>query len=122
MARPQKQIDYKVLDGLCAIQCTIYECASILDMDTDTLNAALKRDGNECFSAYYQLKSQHGKASLRRRQYETAKDGNPTMLIWLGKQWLGQRDNRDTVVTQVDVESDQYEEMMAKATKGCFDE
>lgn len=32
------------------------------------------------------------KASLRRAQWQTALDGNVTMLIWLGKQELGQRD------------------------------
>src|SRR5215468_6505612 len=28
--------------------------------------------------------------ALRRRQFEADDDGNPTMLIWLGKQYLGQ--------------------------------
>ena len=30
--------------------------------------------------------------SLRRAQINTALNGNPTMLIWLGKQYLGQSD------------------------------
>jgi hypothetical protein len=30
--------------------------------------------------------------SLRRKQVQLAEEGNPTMLIWLGKQLLGQRD------------------------------
>lgn len=30
--------------------------------------------------------------SLRRAQIQTALSGNPTMLIWLGKQYLGQSD------------------------------
>jgi hypothetical protein len=30
--------------------------------------------------------------ALRRRQFKAADDGNPTMLIWLGKQYLGQAD------------------------------
>ena len=33
--------------------------------------------------------------SLRRAQYEAAMKGNATMLIWLGKQYLGQRDSPD---------------------------
>jgi DNA-binding response OmpR family regulator len=32
------------------------------------------------------------KVSLRRQQIEAAKKRNPTMLIWLGKQLLEQRD------------------------------
>jgi hypothetical protein len=31
-----------------------------------------------------------GRGSLRRKQYQLALQGNPTMLIWLGKQWLNQ--------------------------------
>jgi len=40
------------------------------------------------------IKRQRGaaKTALRRAQWKTALDGNVTMLIWLGKQELGQRD------------------------------
>lgn len=31
--------------------------------------------------------------SLRRAQINTALSGNPTMLVWLGKQYLGQSDS-----------------------------
>ena len=31
--------------------------------------------------------------SLRRKQYEVAMSGNTSMLIWLGKNILGQRDH-----------------------------
>jgi DNA-binding CsgD family transcriptional regulator len=34
-----------------------------------------------------------GRVKLRRAQMEKALEGNPTMLIWLGKQMLGQTDN-----------------------------
>ena len=39
-----------------------------------------------------------GKASLRRKQYEVAMGGNCTMLVWLGKQYLGQTDKIDASV------------------------
>ena len=32
------------------------------------------------------------KIELREKQWEVAMDGNVQMLIWLGKQYLGQRD------------------------------
>jgi DNA-binding CsgD family transcriptional regulator len=35
----------------------------------------------------------HGKVKLRRVQMAKALEGNPTMLIWLGKQMLGQSEN-----------------------------
>lgn len=36
-----------------------------------------------------------GKRSLRRWQMQTAEKGNVAMLIFLGKQYLGQKDNPD---------------------------
>ena len=95
--RPTKPIDYKRLDSMCAIQCTGEECAAILDMSYDHLDLQLKADGNGGFKEYYKQKSANGKMSLRRRQYKAAvEDGNPTMLIWLGKQWLGQQEKATT--------------------------
>jgi len=37
-----------------------------------------------------------GKLSLRRKQVELAVEGNPTMRIWLGKQYMGQKDKHET--------------------------
>jgi len=93
--RPKYQIDYETLDSLCKIMCTAEEIASILDIDRDTLTAALKRDGNIGFSAYYKKKSADGKRSLRRIQHEQALDGNTTMMVWLGKQYLDQTDKQN---------------------------
>ena len=90
--RPTKPIDYTKLDAMCAIHCTGEECAAILDMSYEHLNNQLKRDGNGGFLDYFKLKGANGKMSLRRKQYDQAMSGNPTMLIWLGKQWLNQTD------------------------------
>ena len=67
-------------------------------MDYDTLNRGLKRDGFGGFTDYFEQKSSFGKASLRRRQYKLAEEGNPTMLIWLGKQWLGQSEKKEITI------------------------
>ena len=88
---------------MCAIHCTGEECAAILGISYDTLNRALKRDGNKGFADYFKQKGANGKMSLRRKQYDHAMGGNSTMLIWLGKQWLGQSDKVD----QSDVEEAQ---------------
>ena len=40
-------------------------------------------------------KRKAGFVSLRRKQYELAMAGNATMLIFLGKQYLGQSDKRE---------------------------
>ena len=103
ITKPLHQLDYKKLDAMCAIHCTGEECAAILGVDYDTLNKALKRDGNKGFTDYFKQKGANGKMSLRRKQYDHAMGGNSTMLIWLGKQWLGQSDKVD----QSDVEEAQ---------------
>ena len=99
--RPTKPIDYTKLDAMCAIQCTGEECAAILNIDYDTLNDGLKRDGNGGFSEYFKLKGANGKMSLRRKQFEQASSGNSTMLIWLGKQWLGQAEKNEHITKDV---------------------
>lgn len=92
MARPLTDIDWDQVDKMCEIHCTGEEQASILGVDYDTLNAACKRDKGIGFSDYFKQKSSGGKMSLRRRQFTSAMDGNTTMLVWLGKNWLGQSD------------------------------
>ena len=96
MARPLKEIDWQAVDQMCAIHCTGEEQAAVLGVDYDTLNAACKREHKTSFSDYFKQKASSGKMSLRRKQYTTAMDGNTTMLVWLGKNWLGQRDQPES--------------------------
>jgi hypothetical protein len=35
--------------------------------------------------------------SIRRQQYKSAEGGNVTMQIWLGKQYLNQRDRNEYI-------------------------
>ena len=102
VTKPLHQLDYKKLDAMCAIHCTGEECAAILGIDYDTLNRALKRDGNKGFAEYFAQKGSSGKMSLRRKQYDLAIEGNSTMLIWLGKQWLGQVDKSERDIKSSD--------------------
>jgi len=92
--RPRKEFDYKTLDNLCGIMCTAEEISSILDISADTLDRRLKEDGHAGFAEYFKKKSSNGRASLRRVQFKSALDGNTTMLVWLGKQHLGQTDKQ----------------------------
>ena len=85
-------VDLSRLPALCRIQATAEECASVLGISQDTLERRLKAEHNCTFSEFYKRHSGPGKCSLRRLQWKLARAGNPTMLIWLGKQWLGQTD------------------------------
>jgi hypothetical protein len=35
------------------------------------------------------------RTNLASKQYQVAMSGNVSMLIWLGKQWLGQKDKHE---------------------------
>lgn len=93
--RPRKVIDWDQVDAMCRIHCTGEEQAAVLNVDYDTLNSACKREKGMGFSEYFKQKSASGKMSLRRKQYTSAMDGNTTMLVWLGKNWLGQKDSQE---------------------------
>ena len=99
MARPKKEIDRRQFEQLCAIQCTEAEICSVLDVTEKTLQAWCRRTYGKGFSQVFAKKRKMGAASLRRMQWKLA-EVNATMGIWLGKQYLDQRDNRDIVVKQ----------------------
>lgn len=88
--RPQKEIDVDKLRSLAAIHCTDEEIASVLQISVDTLSRRKKEDP-AVLEALEGGRNQ-GKASLRRLQWELAKKLNPSMLIFLGKNLLKQRD------------------------------
>ena len=103
MGRPKKNLspkDWNSVDYMCMIHCTGEEIAGVLGMDYDTLNRNCKDTHGIPISEYIKMHSQGGKMSLRRAQWKSAEGGNVSMQIWLGKQWLGQKDQQDiTVVT-----------------------
>lgn len=96
--KPYSKIDWDKVDNMCAIQCTGEEIAGVLDIDYDTLQRACKREKGMGFAEHFKQKSGAGKMSLRRKQYSVAMDGNPTMLVWLGKNWVGQSDKVEATI------------------------
>lgn len=96
--RPKKEIDFDVVEKLCALMCTGEEIASFVNVNYDTLVSAIKRKYKLSFSEYYKKYSDKGKLSLRRMQYKAAESGNVSMLIWLGKQYLGQTEKQESDV------------------------
>lgn len=87
--RPKKVIDYDTVEKLASIMCTQEEIASYLDISVRTL----QRDKEFC--RIYKKGLDKGKMSVRRYQYKLLEAGNATMGIWLGKQYLEQRDKQE---------------------------
>lgn len=96
--RPQAEIDKKEFEKLCALQCTQEEICYFFDVSDKTLQSWCKRTYNKGFSEVFSAKRTVGKISLRRAQFQMAKK-NPTMAIWMGKQYLGQQDIQTTQLT-----------------------
>lgn len=90
--RPKIQINWEEFDKLCTMQCTLEEMASWFGCSEDTLERRCKEDKKLRFADYFKKRSSGGRISLRRSQFKAAIEGNVTMLIWLGKQYLGQKD------------------------------
>jgi hypothetical protein len=102
VGRPKYEItdeQFKTLIGLVKIQCTQEEICDVLGITDKTLNLALKRRGEGNFSELYKKNLSHGRASLRRNQWKAADKGVPSILIWMGKQYLGQKDQVETKAT-----------------------
>lgn len=93
MPRHKKEIDQRNFESLCALQCTKDEICFFFDnIDEKTLTRWCKDTYNMGFSEIYKIKSVNGKISLRRYQFELAKK-SAAMAIFLGKNYLGQRDS-----------------------------
>lgn len=91
--RPPREFDFKIFEGLCGIHCTIPEIQSVLNTEWEVLNKwCLRRYEKDLPSCYKQF-SENGKMSLRRYQWDLAKK-NTAMAIWLGKQYLNQKDDK----------------------------
>lgn len=89
VGRKPIDIDYSLAEDLASIMCTQAEIAVIMGVSLSTL------EHDKEFLRIHKKGMENGKSSLRRMQYHTAEKGNATMQIWLGKQYLGQKDKQE---------------------------
>lgn len=94
MARPLKQIDQKQFENLCGLQCTKEEICAFFELTDKTLENWCKRTYKKGFSDVFREKRGKGKISLRRAQFRLA-EKSAAMAIWLGKQYLEQKENNE---------------------------
>lgn len=101
MARPKKEIDPKLVQELAALGCKTTEIAGVMGCSTDTIERR--------FAAELTKGRENLRISLRRWQLDAAKKGNVAMLIWLGKQMLGQTEKiEQTSEVKAHVEAVEY--------------
>jgi hypothetical protein len=88
MARPKKyDIDTNQVEKLAGLGCTNVEIASFFDCSESLLSKS--------YSRFITKGKDKGKIRLRQWQLKAAEKGNVSMLIWLGKQILGQQDKSE---------------------------
>ena len=84
--RPKINVDLDDIEELAAEGNTCEDIASALGFSKATLFGR-----KDIRAAYFKGRAQLA-VNLRHWQMECAKSGNVNMLIWLGKQFLGQKD------------------------------
>ena len=104
---PRKKLEWdaeqiRQFKELCGIFCTQDEICRVMGVTPEQLDKLLNRHLREevcgragqriCFDEAFARFSAGGRESLRRKQFELAMEGDKSMLVWLGKQYLGQKD------------------------------
>ena len=87
------QVDADQVRELARLGCTWDEIAGVLSMARTTFVMRMKE---KKFREAYDRGIAEGNASLRRAQYDGAVGGNTGLLVWLGKNRLGQVDRLET--------------------------
>jgi hypothetical protein len=108
--RPRARFDLSKVEKLASIGCTHDEIAVFFDTTTETLKR--RKHKWEDFCSAIEKGKTNFHMSLRRQQWKQAQDGNVTMLIWLGKNCLGQRDKKEI---KADIEVSRERELARKA-------
>ena len=92
--RPKKyDLDTKKVEQLASFGCSDTEMEAFFDIPRTTL---IRNYGQ-----YITKGRESGKIRLRQYQWAAAKKGNVVMLIWLGKQMLGQTDKQEITTTEL---------------------
>jgi len=93
VGRPRIELDPKQAKIFGYFRATYDTMAEQIGCHVDTIRAAMQDDKSE-FSKEYKKGFSGMKMKLSEAQVKTAiEDRNPTLLVWLGKQYLNQKDS-----------------------------
>ena len=93
--RPAAIIDWKAVDRLLQAGCTGTQIAARLGIRAEVLYDGCQREHKADFTEYSRQKKEHGETLLHEQQFALAMKGNLGMLVWLGKQRLGQKEKHE---------------------------
>lgn len=87
---------FEVMIGLPFADQT--KVADAMGVSVASLRRWILKKYDTTFERLIEQKRETLKMNIAAKQYEMAMKGNMTALIWLGKQWLGQKDKHETDV------------------------
>lgn len=104
LGRPEITLDWKKIDDLLICGCSGRQIAGHIGINPNTLYERCVKDNGITFTDYSQQFYAKGESLLVAQQFLKAigktTEGDNTMLIWLGKQRLDQKENKDNVNNQ----------------------
>jgi hypothetical protein len=108
MSRPRDDFDWNLVESLAMVEASESFIAERLiakdgeEINAKTIQAKIKmiqrriQERYECsFVQFRTQKLENRKIQLRSWQWKAAEKGNATLLIWLGKQYLGQAEKSE---------------------------
>jgi AraC-like DNA-binding protein len=98
VGRPEKEFDWKLIDSILQFGARLIDCCEMLEVSDDTIQRRIKDEFGCTFSEYRERKMSKMRMKLLQKQFDVAMSGNVALLIWLGKQHLGQSDKAENTI------------------------
>lgn len=93
VGRPRKEINWEIFEAACKLMATKKDIVELTGLSEKSIDRRVYEKYGCNFDVILKKLSFGTKLSLRRFQFQQA-EKNPAMAIWLGKQYLGQRDKQ----------------------------
>tara|TARA_R100000664_G_scaffold31744_1_gene45692 strand:- start:71 stop:451 length:381 start_codon:yes stop_codon:yes gene_type:complete len=95
MGRKKTNIEWKKIENMAVAGCNGQQISAAMGIHYNTLARRCQEDNKCDFSEYLQTKKEKGNNLLKQKQFDLALKGDRGMLIWLGKNRLGQSDKKE---------------------------
>lgn len=100
MGRPKAEIDWDFLDKIAQFPLKQEDITWLIGVSLDTLVKGVKERYGCSFSEFLNKRASKTRLMIHQKQFELAIKGNVALLIWLGKNYLGQVDNPLVIETK----------------------
>jgi hypothetical protein len=98
--RPPSKIDWDEVKESLLKGCTVLDIAAEQGVYDGTLREACRREQKMQWTEFCSMYRHRGDALLRKKQFDSAMSGDRTLLVWLGKQRLDQRDTPAQAISE----------------------